>query len=246
MTATAGSGDTLVGTAINRSTNGGAQSTVATSLNYTFTPAAPGTYTFYPRANTGYYGWYNDKSLTVTVADQCPNGSGPVNACTACNNGYALDGAGHCALICPNGSGLAGACTACNSGYVSDGAGNCALQCANGSGLAGSCTACNSGYTLLPSGICAPPSGTFSVTPSSVRVNTATPVTFSWNISNPTGSCTVSGPSGFAPFSFTPTSGVGGSQAATITLPQASFFTLTCGILTSQITVKLVPLTGEK
>ena len=165
----AGSGDVLVASAING--NDGVTSVPCANIapydascwtqpdatkTYTFTPASPGTYTFYAASKTNFYTTYNNyKSVTVTVVNQCPNGSGPAGACTSCNSGYVLSG-GNCALQCPNGSGPAGACTSCNSGYVLQG---------------GSC--------VQPSGVI---SAQLIATPSRVKTGTATML--SWTTAN--------------------------------------------------------------
>jgi len=136
---------------------------------------------------------------------QCPNGSGANGSCTACNFGYILSG-GSCVLECPNGSGAAGSCTACNNGYALSG-GSCLLLCANGTGFEGSCTTCSNGYILSGGSCLLPAIGSFSASPTRVRKNMATPVSFSWNVSNPTPSCTISGPSGFTPLTINPVNG---------------------------------------
>ncbi len=95
-------------------------STNTNPKSFTFTPAAVGTYTFYPDMKTTYYtGWGNNSTgaqVQVVAAAACPNGSGVAGSCTACNSGYVLSG-GNCVAQCSNGSGPSGACTSCNAGY---------------------------------------------------------------------------------------------------------------------------------
>ncbi len=103
--------DTLVSTAINGSNQPNVDAP-STSVNcatvtpsnascwtqpdgqkqYTFTPTAPGTYTFYAAVKTGFYGWNNYKSVSVVVKEPCLNGDGDAGACTSCNQGYTLSG----------------------------------------------------------------------------------------------------------------------------------------------------------
>jgi len=257
---TPGAGDALTETAINDFANNlwcGTGCTPNTSMwtaaplgskSYTFTPVSAGSYLFTPSVQTtGYPAWNNySQSLTVTAVAACPNGSGAAGSCTACNSGYVLSG-GNCFLQCPNGSGPAGSCTSCNAGYVLSG-GNCAPTCPNGSGAAGSCTSCNAGY-VLSGGNCvisAPVSiVTFSVNPTRVRKGTATSVPFTWKVSNPPATCTISGPNGFTPLIVSPVDGVTGSQTGVVNIAQASYFTLTCGAVTKQITIGLVPTVIE-
>ena len=73
-TFTAGAGDTITGAAINNYLNNALTSQVAaSSKSYTFTPAAAGSYVFYPAVTTGAYPSWNNYSqaLTVTATD-CP------------------------------------------------------------------------------------------------------------------------------------------------------------------------------
>ena len=253
-TFTPGTGDALTETAINDFANNlwcGSGCTPNTSMwtasplgskSYTFTPVSAGSYIFYPSVQTtSYPAWNNySQSLTVTVANACQNGSGAAGSCTSCNAGYVLSG-GSCYAQCPNGSGVAGSCTSCNAGYVLSG-GNCAPTCPNGNGAAGSCSSCNAGY-VLSGGNCvvsAPVSIiTFSVNPTRVRKNTPTSVPFTWKVNNPPATCTISGPSGFTPLTISPVDGVTGSQSGTVNIAQPSYFTLTCGAVTKQITIGL-------
>lgn len=121
-------------------------------------------------------------------------------------------------------------------------------QCPNGQGTAGSCTSCNNGY-VLQGGSCVvsapPPTISFSANPSRVRKAVSTPVTFSWTVTNPPASCTISGPTGFTPLTINPANGVAGSQVATVTLSARSNFTLTCGAVSQQVTLNLVPNVQE-
>jgi hypothetical protein len=68
---------------------------------------------------------------------------------------------------------------------------------------------------------------------------------FTWKVTNPPATCTISGPSGFTPLTISPVDGVTGSQTGTVNIAQASFFTLTCGTVTKQITIGLVPTVKE-
>jgi hypothetical protein len=86
---------------------------------------------------------------------------------------------------------------------------------------------------------------TFSSNPTRVRKSTATSVPFSWKVTNPPATCTISGPNGFTPLTISPVDGVTGSQAGTVNISQASFFTLTCGAVTKQIIVGLIPSVKE-
>src|SRR3989344_3079559 len=85
---------------------------------------------------------------------------------------------------------------------------------------------------LLPSVISA-----FSVTPTRVRKNTPTTVTFTWSGSNlPAEGCSISG---------TSISGATSPRTASITVAQNTVYTLTCGTATKQATVGLIPSVRE-
>ena len=85
---------------------------------------------------------------------------------------------------------------------------------------------------LLPSVISA-----FSVTPTRVRKNTPTSVTFTWSGSNlPAEGCSISG---------TSISGATSPRTASITVAQNTVYTLTCGTATKQATVGLIPSVRE-
>jgi hypothetical protein len=78
-----------------------------------------------------------------------------------------------------------------------------------------------------------------------VRKSTPTQVSFSWNITNPPATCTISGPAGFTALTITPVNGVTGSQTGTVNISQSSVFTLTCGTVTKKITIGLIPSVNE-
>src|SRR3989344_8746200 len=66
-TFTAGAGDTITGAAINNYLNNALTSQVAaSSKSYTFTPAAAGSYVFYPAVTTGAYPSRNNYSQAPT------------------------------------------------------------------------------------------------------------------------------------------------------------------------------------
>jgi hypothetical protein len=250
-----------IGTAINNSDNTVALTSQSASSPKTYTfnaasnPAAPGSYLFNAVVQTNSSGWANNygKSFTVNVVASCPNGTGFAGSCTGCNSGYVLQGTAptnSCVAACPHGTGPAGACTSCNSGYTLSG-GNCTVTIlcpANCPGTYPSCVA-NSGYSYNSGAntctVLTPSIGTFSVSPTRVRKNTATAMTFSYTVTNPPASCTISGPSGFTPITINPVNGVAGTKQANATLSQTSIFTLTCGSVSVQSTVGLIPITQE-
>jgi len=251
-TFTAGVGDTLVQTALNDYQNNalpGVAWTPPTNKSYTFTPATTGSYIFYPAVQTSKFpGWNNyNKSLTVNVVAQCPNGSGPTGSCTACNSGYVIQGtapSNSCVPQCPNGTGPAGSCLTCNSGFVPSG-GNCVAQCVHGTGADGNCATCDNGF-VLTNGYCVvppPPSIVSQLTATPAHVRTGSSTSLSWTTVSMT-SCTVKNDSGTTLSTASTSPGLLSGP-----LTHKTTFTLSCTdgttIYTSTVTVPLVPLIQE-
>ncbi len=226
---------------------------------YTFTPSAAGTYTFYPAEQTTQFPSWNNygKSLTVTAVASCANGQGAAGSCTLCNSGFVLQGTAptnSCAAACPaNCPGATGApnCSSTSTYTYNSSNNTCTLNAVcpvNCPGTYPSCVAGNGFAYNSGSNTCSvalPSIGAFSANPTRVRKNFSTPVTFSYTVTNPAGSCTISGPSGFTPVNVSPSNGVPASTVANVTISQTSAFTLTCGSVSVQTSIGLIPVVQE-
>lgn len=224
------SGDTLLKTALNDSSNNalpGVAWTPPGNKSYVFDTAGrtPGTYVFYPAVQTTQYpGWNNyGKSLTVTIT--------AATSTATCSGAHQIN-----PPTC-----------SCDIGYVMQGGVCTAATCSDPHAVPPLCGTCQSGYTRLGGACVVVPTVSLSLSQSTVR--SGSPALLSWTAGNMPSdgsiACSISSTPASV-FSRTMPAGTSptwsGNDVATGAITQRTTFTLSCtNIGPVSVTVNLTP-----